>query len=157
MQQNKFQTKHYKQQGIALLMSLIMLLLITVIGVSAVRMSLDDTNIAGNSIYSSLVFQGAESSLNRSAGLFNIKVSAENRNITVSNSFNDENVVGGGTLNSTGKIKFEGILNGPQINGVANSSDFNYQVFQISAESKLKATSAKAIHTEGRAIKTPDS
>ena len=146
-----------KQHGVALLMSLVMLLLITVIGVSAVKISIDDTNIAGNSMYSSLVFQGAESSLNRSADLFIIKQSAEDRTSTVNLSYNDETIVGGGKLNSKGYVKYEGILEGPQINGVANSTEFNYQIFQINAESKLEATSARATHTEGRVIKSPGS
>lgn len=146
-----------KQSGVALLMSLVMLLLITAIGVSAVKISVLDTSIAGNSMFSSLVFQGAESSLNRSADLFNIKQSAEDRTSTINVIYNDETIVGGGKLNSKGYVKYEGILEGPQINGVANSTEFNYQIFQINAETKLEATSAKAIHTEGRVIKAPGS
>ena len=48
-----------RQQGVALVMALIMLLVITILGVSAVRMSSLDTQVAGNSMYSSLVFQGS--------------------------------------------------------------------------------------------------
>ena len=148
-----------KQKGVVLLMSLIMLLLITVIGVSAVRLSMNDTQISGNSIYSSIVFQAAESTLNRSASIsdmYDIEVAASmrgsNRTITIP----VETASNGGKLSSAGLVGYEGILESPQINTIANSSNFNYQVFKITAESKLQGTSAKDTHTEGRALQIPN-
>ena len=150
-----------RQQGMALVMSLIMLLLITILGVSAVRMSALDTQVSGNSIFSVLVFQGAESALSRSTSNknhFNLIAPATNRgtpSVIASSNYPAEDVTGGGKLNSSGEIEFEGILNGPVFNGFANSSEFNYQVFKVSAESNLAATSARDRHSEGRAVQIP--
>lgn len=158
---NKRLVKH-KQQGMALVMALIMLLVITILGVSAARMSSNDTQISGNSIYSVLVFQGAESALGRSASSKDwsvIKLAAEDLTsaaVAVPDTYFDaEKVMGNGTLESSGTVQFEGILNGPVINGVANSSDFDYQVFRVTGESKLVATAARDRHTEGRAAQIP--
>ena len=157
----KKQAVKKRQQGMALVMSLIMLLLITVLGVSAVRMSSFDTQIAGNSIYSILVFQGAESALGRSSSTnnwFNLLIPASNRaldsQIAASN-FPPEDVIGGGKLNSSSSVKYERVLDGPVFNGVANSSEFNYQVFRFSAQSRLVSTAASDRHTEGRAVQIP--
>ena len=158
----KNQSKKNQQQGIALVMSLIMLLLVTVLGVSAARMSNDDTKLAGNSIYSILVFQGAESALGRSASFKDwsmIQLAAADpasAAISVPSTYFDaETVMGNSTLKSSGKVQFETKLDGPVINGVANSSEFNYQVFRVTGESSLAATGAKDTHTEGRAAQIP--
>jgi hypothetical protein len=145
----------------ALVMALIMLLLITILGVSSVRMSSNDTQISGNSIYSVLVFQGAESALSRSTSNdnhFNLIAPATNRgtpSTIAATNFPAEDVIGGGKMNSSGTIEFEGILNGPVFNSFANSSEFNYQVFRVSAQSSLAATAARDRHTEGRAVQIP--
>jgi len=158
----KSQSKKSQQQGIALVMALIMLLVITVLGVSAARMSNVDTLMAGNSMYSILVFQGAESALGRSASSKDWSVielaaaSLTSAAVDVPDDYFDlEKVMGNGALESSGTVQYEGILNGPVINGVANSSEFNYQVFRVAGESKLAATAAKDQHTEGRAAQIP--
>ncbi len=158
----KNQSKKNQQQGMALVMALVLLLVITILGVSAARMSNVDTQLAGNSMYSVLVFQGAESALGRSASSKDwsiIELAAADLTssaVPVPDTYFDaEAVTGNSTLNSSGTVQFEGILNGPVINGVANSSEFDYQVFRVTAESKLEATAAKDIHTEGRAAQIP--
>ena len=55
-----------KQVGATLLMAIIFLLLITIVGVSSVSSTLIKTQVAGNSIFSMLVYQGAESTLAKS-------------------------------------------------------------------------------------------
>lgn len=152
-----------RQQGMALVLALIMLLLVTILGVSSVRMSSLDTQLAGNSIFSIMVFQGAESALNRSVSSkdwSNLPAAAAEPSsapVAVPASYFTpvETVSGGGILNSSGEIAFEGILNGPVFNGVANSSEFNYQVFRVSGMSSLAATAANDRHTEGRAAQIP--
>ncbi len=160
---NQTIAKHH-QQGVALLMALIMLLLMTILGVSAVRMSGVDTQIAGNSIFSMMVFQGAESALGRSISAdsttrkwYYIKEASDRvgkQQVDTSN-FPDELVTGGAKLDSEITVEYEGILNGPVFNNVANSSDFKYQVFRYTANSKLQATSAQDRHSEGRAAQMP--
>ena len=158
---NKKKSIHH-QQGVALVMALIMLLLITVLGVSTVRMSSMDTQVAGNSMFSILVFQGAESALGRSASSKDwsvielAAVSPTSAAVNVpADYFDAETVMGNATLNSSGTVQFEGILNGPVISSVANSTEFNYQVFRVAGQSELAATAARDWHTEGRAAQIP--
>ena len=158
----KNQSKKVQQQGMALVMALIMLLVITVLGVSAARMSNTDTQIASNSLYSILVFQGAESALGRSASSKDwtvIELAAADvlsAAVPVPGTYFDaEQVMGNGTLDSSGTVQFEGILNGPVFNGIANSSEFDYQVFRVTGTSKLSTTAATDLHTEGRAAQIP--
>ena len=55
-----------KQQGVVLIVALIMLLVITILGVSAVSRASIGTQVAGNSMYTMMVYQGAESAIARS-------------------------------------------------------------------------------------------
>lgn len=156
-------TKHH-QQGIALVMALIMLLLITVLGVSAARMSGLDTQVAGNSMYSMMVFQGAESALGRAISAdsttrkwYYLKEASDRsgKEQVDTTNFPDELVTGGAKLDSEITVEYETILNGPVFNNVANSSDFKYQVFRYSADTKLLSTAARDKHIEGRAVQMP--
>ncbi len=153
--------KNTQQQGMVLVMALILLLVITILGVSAVRMSGLDTQAAGNSMYSALVFQGAESALGRAStnsGLYNIFKSVKDRNET----FNvpdiyfdpDETVTGGVKLDSSATIVYQG-NSGPLDSGIANDSEFEYQVLQVNGRSRLAATAARDSHTEGVAAQKP--
>ena len=151
-----------RQQGVALIMALIMLLVITVLGVSSVRMTSIGTQVSGNSMYSSMVFQGAESALGKvvtDTDWNNISLAASARgavsNVPASYFNPAETVTSGATLVSTATIAFDGVLDVPVMNGSANSSEFSYQVFRISAQSRLASTSARDIHTEGRAVLIP--
>lgn len=158
---NRNRLNNNRQQGMALVIAMIMLLLITILGVSAVRMSTLNTQVAGNSIFAGLVFQGAESALSRSLSskdLSNLPAAATAHGTDVdihSDYFPSEAVLGGAVLNSSGIISFELILNAPVLNSVANSSEFNYQVFKVRAQSNLASTSARDRHTEGRAVQIP--
>ncbi len=151
-----------KQSGMALVMALIMLLLVTILGVSAVKNSALDTQIAGNSIYTSLAFQAAESAIGRSIAQENILDPATNRTVEfdITGAYINpagETINAGTAVVSKGKTQFDGILEGPVINGVANSSEFKYQVIKFNAESTIKATSVKDEHTEARAVQMPSS
>jgi len=142
-----------RQQGVALVMSLIMLLLITIIGVSAVRMTSIDTQMAGNSIYSILVFQGAESGLGKSKDFYNIEQAARDGSIDVDESyFNEEKVSGGAALITKASLAYQSDLESPPYSNQANSSTFEYKLIQVIAQSELASTSAKDIHTEGVAV-----
>jgi hypothetical protein len=63
IQHLKFVKKH-SQQGSALLWGMAILLVMSVIGVSAARMGIMDTRIVGNEVYSMVAYQAAESQLN---------------------------------------------------------------------------------------------
>ena len=152
----------YKQQGVVMMVSLIMLLLITILGVSAVHISQDKTQIAGNSIYSMLVYQGAESALARTA-----TVSSEKQiidaiaTITLSNptynvpseiladtaeTINDTSI----SMTSSARITpIRGTIPCP-ISNSATSSAYICRAVEIRAITKLSGTGARAQHTEAR-------
>ena len=110
---NRNRLKNNRQQGMALVIAMIMLLLITILGVSAVRMSTLNTQVAGNSIFAGLVFQGAESALSRSLSSKDwsnlpAAATAHGADVNVHSSyFPNEAVSGGAILNSSGTIAFE--------------------------------------------------
>ncbi|MEH6455500.1 MAG: PilX N-terminal domain-containing pilus assembly protein [Cocleimonas sp.] len=149
-----------KQQGIALLMSLIMLLLITVIGVASVRMSSLDTQVSGNSMFSLMVFQGAESALGKVASnddISNIRDAAiSGGTITIPATYFSatEAVNGGVQLISSAEMKAENKVSGSLFSSTPNSTSFDYQIFRTTAISRLNATSARAKHSEGIAIQS---
>jgi len=152
---------HRKQHGIVLLMALIMLLLITLIGAASVRMSNIDTQISGNSMFSLMVFQGAESVLGKVASTkdySNIQAAASRSTTPIQISadyFNPVETVNGGTkLNSSAQMIYEKNLEGSLYSSIPNSVSFTYQIFRTTAETKLQATSAKAIHIEGVAVQS---
>ena len=146
------------QQGIALVMALIMLLVVTILGVSAVRMSSLDTQVAGNSILSMLVYQGAESAIGKSVTQENLVAPATNKNVasTITNpSLTGETVTKGAVLNSSAEVIYDKILKSPQINFVANSSEWQYQVFRFTGDSNINATGVSDQHIDGRAVPIP--
>lgn len=150
-----------KQKGIALVMALIMLLLITIIGVASVRMTNVDTQVSGNSMFSFMVFQGAESALGKVASIndyYNIQTAASRSTVPVqipAAYFTPiETVNGGAQLASSAEMIYEGVVDGSLYGNIPNSNEFKYQVFRTTAESRLQATAARAIHVEGVAVQT---
>jgi len=144
------------QQGMVLVIALILLLLITLLGVSSARMSTLDVQVAGNTIFSGLVFQGAESGLGKIADdrdLFNVDVAATNRGVVntvpATHFLPVETVTGGAQLIQQGTIELERKDKGLHL---PNSSLFEYQIFRSVAQSNLTSTSARDVHTEGRAL-----
>lgn len=155
MKKTNIQNIH-KQKGIALVMSLIMLLLITIIGVASVRNTNIDTQVSGNSMFSLMVFQGAESALGKAGVFFNINNAAQNSDVPVDvpdSFFNPAETVNGGTkLISSAQMAYERRVEGSLFGSIPNSTNFNYQIFRTTAESRIEATAAKAIHIEGIAV-----
>ena len=150
-----------KQEGMVLIVALIMLLLITFLGVSAVNRSGISTQVSGNSMYSMLVYQGAESTLARSVSnedLSNLAAAILVRPVDYAVPvlyLPDETVTGGGTINSSATIAYQGRYGCPISSNVATSTLFDCQIYDIDARSKLKSTGAKGRHIEGKAILSP--
>ena len=97
-----------KQRGSVLLWGLVILLTMTVIGVAASRMAALDTRIAGNEMFYMLTYQGAESSLRRSAN--NLQVIQTATQGTYSTELNAKvfpvsftDLVSGGQVQTTGE------------------------------------------------------
>ena len=149
-----------KQRGAVLLMAMIFLIVITIIGVSAVNSSSVKTQVAGNNISSMLVYNGAESALAKSANHVDQKNLMAALPPYAPNTFPvpvtylpDENV-GKGILTSTAGVKFLGVGLPCPIGGagMAISSVMTCKVWVLNAESRLQATNAKDNHLLGIAI-----
>ncbi len=160
---NKKQAIRANQRGMVLVMALILLLVVTILGVAAVRMSVLNTQTAGNNTYSAFVFQGAESALDRSSSdLFNIRAAALNREGSVAvpaSYFNpSEKVTNGATLDLSGSVSYQGTtdtLRPSSASSNINDARFEYQVFRVNGVSRLTSTSARATHTEGLSVPIP--
>ncbi len=68
----------FKQQGSVLIWSTVILLILTLVGLSAVKTAVIGTQITGNSLFSMLVFQGAESALGKTANIHYVKMAVDN-------------------------------------------------------------------------------
>ena len=149
-----------KQQGVVLIVALIMLLVVTIIGVSAVSRSSIGTQVAGNSMSSMLVYQGAESAIARSMtgkDQNNIKAAAiaSPLDLDISAQLPAEVVTGGGKMNSKGTVSSIGEFDCPIVSGMASSSSIKCDMYEVNIQTNLAATAANAKHTEGRAIYLP--
>ena len=149
-------TKKIKQQGMTLVLAMIMLLVITAIGVNAVKLSTSETLIANNDTLTMLAYQGAESAIVVSATSKNLHyvkgaaiLAGAAQIVTVA----DEEVTNGVKLVSTSNVSYLKTGNCPAISGVANSADYDCHYFEIDANSAVMG--AKARHIEGKAILTP--
>jgi len=156
MKKNKVTVKKVNQQGMTLIIALVMLVVITGIGVNAVKLSTSEALIAGNDTLKMLAFQGAESAIAVSAtskNLFYIKdaavVGGTPKTVTVA----DEEVTNGVKLVSTSNVSYLKTGNCPAISGVANSASFDCHYFEVNANSTVMG--ARARHIEGKAILTP--
>ncbi len=146
-----------KQQGAVLIVAVVFLLIITIIGLSAIKMSGIDTQISGNSVTSMLTYQGVESALGKTVPdnqtMFNIN-EADNKfpnahTVVVADFFQPEEVSGGAMLTSTATIQVEDRGIDCPKNAPASSTNYGCNVFRIDATTKLTGTGAKSSHTIG--------
>ncbi len=147
-----------KQQGVVLIVALIMLLVITIIGVSAVKRSSIGTQVAGNSMYTMLVYQGAESAIARSMtgeAQQNIRDAAIASPLNIDAQLPAEVVTGGGSMVSRGTVSSIGEFDCPIVSGMASSSSIKCDMYEVDIQTNLAATAANANHVEGRAIYLP--
>lgn len=153
------------QKGVVLLWAVVFLMVITIVGLSAIRMSGIDTQISGNSVTSMLAFQGAESALGRTAPdkdtLYNIDQASLTANLDIgydvvaADFFPPEPVSGGGQIISSARVQAEDKEIICPATTVATSSGIKCNVFRVDAKSVLQGTGAKANHTVGLAIYAP--
>lgn len=158
-------SSYKKQRGVVLLWALAILLVLTVLSVSSVKLANINTQIAGNSIASMMVFQGVESTLSRTANMNYINQAALNtpgRNKEVPAADLPNEAVTGGSLSSSASVGYIGYSACPAVAGVAmstsasaSSGGVTCQIYQIDAQSRLKGTGAKAEHVLGVAVYVP--
>ncbi len=149
--------EYKKQQGAVLLIAIILLLLITILGVSAVNISGIKTQIAGNSMFTMLTFQGAESALAKSlsgSAKLSMKKAAELGTgvpyHVPASVFNSpaEVVSAGVTLSQQATVTKLNMLVQCPPSALANSAGLCF-VFETNAQASLNSTGARALHTEG--------
>ena len=150
-----------KQKGMVLIVALIMLLMITVLGVAAVNRSNVGTQVAGNSMTSMLVYQGAETGIAKTfTGGKEINVFRSKDSHPILHKVPDAElpadvVAKGVTMKSRATVESVGDYDCPIITGLANSNDFRCDTYEADIITNLLATSAKARHLEGRALLIP--
>lgn len=146
-----------KQQGAVLLIGIILLLVITIIGVSTVSMTTIKAQVAGNSMFTMLTYQGAESVLAKALSSNSEKSMKESMELGIGipfvlpdSYFNapSEVVSGGVTLGQGGSVTALG-LSACLPTEVANSIG-NCYIFEVNGQASLISTSAIARHIEGR-------
>ncbi|RVU83874.1 hypothetical protein EOL70_13690 [Leucothrix sargassi] len=154
-----------KQQGVVLLWALGILLVLTIVSVSSVKVSNLNTLVAGNSLSSMLVFQGAESTLSRVSNLNYVNEAATtmpSRSTNVAATELPDEAVSGGSLSAKASVSFVSYTACPAAAGIAMSTSSSAaaggvtcQLFRVDAESRLKGTGAKKDHTMGIAVYVP--
>ena len=145
-----------KQQGAVLFIAIGLLLIITIVGISSVSISGMKTQIAGNSMFTMLTYQGAESALAKSlsggAKLSMTKAAELGVGVPydVPNAvFTPAEVVSGGvTLSQKATVTKLDILIQCPPSALANSAGLCY-IFETNAQARLNSTGAKASHAEG--------
>ena len=148
----------FKQQGSVLLWSVVILLILTLVGLSAVKTAVIGTQITGNSLFSMLVFQGAESALGKSANIHYVKMAVDNipnRVIDVPSVDLPAENASKGQLKSGVNVAWKGYQKcpltsiaisttvAPKAGGVA------CQYYDIQAKTRLNGTGARASHVLG--------
>ena len=143
-----------KQQGVVLIWALAILLVLTILGVSTVQKANTDTKIAGNSMASMMVFQGAESALGRISNNNYINEASlvpPGTPYEVPQAALPDEAVNGGNVNSSGEIVYVS-SGGCPVTSVANSSTSSCLIYRLDVQSRLKGTGAKTEHVQGVAI-----
>jgi len=140
-----------KQHGAVLLVAMIFLIVITILGVSAVNSSTIKTQVAGNSISTMLVYTGGESALAKSASdpdSKNLINALPVASLSVPAVYLPDEDTGNGILESEVEITFTGVGQKCPIgtNGMAISSIMKCKIWILDARSSLQATNAKANH-----------
>jgi Tfp pilus assembly protein PilX len=151
-----------KQQGAVLLWSMVILLVLLILSVATMQMTGLDTRIAGNEMTRMLVFQSAESGIERTANMFRLDQASQtaNRTITVNNLQDDVDTGGGIQQTLTAAtIALEPAFSHitcPAIEGLANSfeatSESNQvvcQVYTVDTSARLPGTGAMGRHALG--------
>lgn len=154
-----------KQQGVVLLWALGILLVLTIISVSSVRVSNVNTIVSGNSLASMMVFQGAESTLSKVANMNYVNEAAANtptRSKPVPALELPNEAVSGGSLSSAATVSFVSYSPCPSASGVAMSTNASAsaggvtcQLYKVDAASRLGGTGAKKEHMLGMAFYVP--
>ncbi|MCK5813137.1 MAG: hypothetical protein KAH03_02720 [Cocleimonas sp.] len=151
-------TPYSTQQGSILLWSMVILLVLTLVGLSAVKTAGIGTQVTGNSLFSMLVFQGAESALGKTANIHYVKMAVDNiptREIDVPAGDLPDEDASKGALTSEVNVAWRGYQKCPltsialSTTVAAQSGGVACQYYDIGAKTGLKGTGARATHMLG--------
>lgn len=151
-----------KQKGVVLLWSMVILLVLLILSIATMQMTGLSTRIAGNEMTRMLVFQSAESGIERTANIFRLDQASQavNRTTTVNNLQDDVDTGGGIQQTLTNAtIALDPDLSRmtcPAIAGLANSfeatSESNQvvcQLYTVDTTARLPGTGAIGQHALG--------
>lgn len=166
-------TGRRSQQGSTLLWGLSILLVMSVIGVTAARMGVTDTRIVGNEMYSMIAYQGAESQLNLvrpplemlapANSLAFIKLTMEQATKTfVVPHTNTEVLFHTDKLKTRLKVQHDGFLEQcppleTSMSVEMNGDSYRCSLFILDADSHFQSTGARSLHKMGIVHFMPDS
>ena len=143
-----------KQQGVVLMWALAILLVLTVLGISSVKKANMGTKIAGNSMASMMVFQGAESALGKISNnnfINEASLLPPGDTYIIPTAVLPEEAVSGGNVKSSGAVMF--MNPGPcPVTAYAISTTATCHIYQLEVESRLRGTGARTEHVQGVAI-----
>jgi Tfp pilus assembly protein PilX len=147
-----------QQQGALLVWSIIILLVLTIVGLSAVKTAGIGTKITGNLLFSMFVFQGAESALGKTANIYYTTQAVNNiptRKVAVPSGDLPDEKAAQGMLSSSVNVTWKGYQRCP-ITSLAVSSSvaskaggIACQHSDINAKTNLSGTGARANHMLG--------
>lgn len=143
-----------KQQGVVLIWALAILLVLTIIGLNSVKKANMGTKVAGNSLATMMVFQGAESALGAASNNNIINLASRipaGQRLPIPQNILPNEAVSGGSISSTGNVMLMEKGDCPVTNS-AISSSLRCQIYRIEVESRLQGTGARTEHVQGVAV-----
>lgn len=144
--------KYSAQSGMTLVTSLMMLLVMTILGVTAIRLSSVDLLIANNYQQQLSVYQAAKSANSANSNLYNLYH-------WITDKENPSDIEEGGTVATTlvQDLEMQYICRGR--GGLANSIGPNAtpcKLYMFSVDSRIKGTGAKDTHYQGAGKEVPN-
>lgn len=151
-----------RQQGVVIVWAMVILLVLLVLAVASIQMTGLDTKIAGNEMHRMLVFQSAESGLERTSNLYYLDQASNqvNRHLRVEGLHDNVNL-GAGSINSVanvdvvlpaGKERIDcPVLSGlaMSVEATAETNQVACQLYRVDADSGLDNSGARASHQLG--------
>ena len=142
-----------KQQGVVLVIGLLMLLLITIVGVSAMSSTSSNERTTGNTQFSTVSFQAAESAIKRMFSRTEVEptvMDADNK-ITQANNFNVELNTSTASIavNTTSEAKFCGgdpMAINTSLGSGTGSPTPETLAFDVRGDSQIGGTGARENH-----------
>lgn len=151
-----------RQGGMVLVWSMVILLVLLVLAIASIQMTGLDTKIAGNEMHRMLVYQSAESGLERTSNLYYLDLASNQANrLFEVNDLQDNVNLGGGVIQSEADVDvllptdkeqmdcpvFSGLA--MSFEATAESNQVACQMYRIDADARLANSGARGSHQLG--------